>query len=133
MAPIPPTHRPPPATPRPSSHKLLPPSRPWAHPPTHPTLPPVVPSPLTQCPGDLPRKLAEQGREECKTAALKMLGARPHSRKELKVKLVDRGWEPELVRGVLRRLQVRQPRAPRRRRCAACMCVRRGTCERCEV
>ncbi|PSC73000.1 p-type h+-atpase isoform C [Micractinium conductrix] len=53
---------------------------------------------------DEQRKRSAQDVEEAKAAALKMLGARPHSRKELKSKLLERGHELHDVRDALDRL-----------------------------
>lgn len=50
------------------------------------------------------RKKSERGYEEAKSAALKLLAARPHSRKELKAKLLERGHELGDVREALARL-----------------------------
>ncbi|KAL4422737.1 hypothetical protein ABPG75_008934 [Micractinium tetrahymenae] len=53
---------------------------------------------------DEQRKKSERGYEEAKSAALKLLASRPHSRKELKAKLRERGFELHDVRGALDRL-----------------------------
>lgn len=54
---------------------------------------------------DEQRKKVERGVEDAKAAALKLLGARAHSRKELKVKLLEKGHELHDVRDALDRLQ----------------------------
>ena len=48
---------------------------------------------------------AEAGKEEVKAAALKLLSMRSHSRKELKLKLLDKGFAPDLTRAALDRLR----------------------------
>ncbi|PRW33031.1 Regulatory recX [Chlorella sorokiniana] len=54
---------------------------------------------------DEQKKKAEKGLEGAKQAALKMLSARAHSRKELKAKLLERGHELNDVRDALDRLE----------------------------
>ncbi|KAI3430451.1 hypothetical protein D9Q98_005046 [Chlorella vulgaris] len=54
---------------------------------------------------DEQRKKVVRGVEAAKTAALKLLAARSHSRKELKAKLLERGYELDDVRAALDRLE----------------------------
>jgi SOS response regulatory protein OraA/RecX len=51
------------------------------------------------------RKRDQRGHEEAKEAAIKLLAARPHSQKEIRTKLVEKGFGMELVKDALDRLQ----------------------------
>lgn len=47
----------------------------------------------------------QQGHEEAKEAAIKLLATRPHSQKELRTKLLEKGFGMELIKDALERLQ----------------------------
>ena len=62
--------------------------------------------PHTPPAGPPPRRQEAQAEEDAKAAALKLLGMRPHSARELRDKLADRGHAAGATRSALERLQL---------------------------
>lgn len=61
--------------------------------------------PQTFCSARWRRKRDKLGHEEAKQAAIKLLAGRPHSQRELRTKLLEKGFGMELIKDALDRLE----------------------------
>ncbi len=51
------------------------------------------------------RKRTRQGQDDAKDAAIKLLAGRPHTQKELRSKLLEKGFSMEVIKNAIDRLQ----------------------------